>query len=152
MLITTADRTTSLNSLMTFLHDLTHLHDRLLLIFSENYEYVQDFPCFDRNSRITAEDQLQVNLITTKGPLSIELIIPTATAAATMPASFAFLKIIEKAVELKKKITKDNKIMADAAQPEDEMQEVKDCRGESLPEFVRSEIEKSRLPILPQFL
>jgi len=142
ILTTTVDKTISINSLATFLHDLTHIHDRLLMIFSDNYEYIQDFPCFDRNSRITEEDQLKVNLIATKGPFSIELIIPTATAAATMPSSYAFLKIIEKAVELKKRIEKDNNVMAIAEISEDEMKEIKDWRGESLPEFVKSEIEK----------
>jgi len=86
-----------LGNLTSFLYDLVLLHDRLLLILSDEYEYKSHLTLFfyRRGGRpVRKYDRLQVKLITKESPFSIELIIPAAAAAVGL--AWTLTKIIEK--------------------------------------------------------
>jgi hypothetical protein len=86
-----------LGNLTAFLYDLVLLHDRLLLILSDEYDYHQHltFLFYRRTGRpIRKSDRLQVKLVTKESPFTIELII--AAAVAVPSVGLTLVKIIEK--------------------------------------------------------
>lgn len=91
-----------LGKLTAFLYDLVLLHDRLILILSDEYDYRHHLTFFfyRRTGRpIRKSDRLQVKLITKESPFSIELIIPAAVAVAGL--GWTLVKIIEKLADWK---------------------------------------------------
>jgi hypothetical protein len=91
-----------LGNLTAFLYDLVLLHDRLLLILSDEYEYERHLTFFfyRRIGRpIRKPDRLQVKLITKQSPLAIELIIPATIAVAGL--GWTLVQIIEKLADWK---------------------------------------------------
>jgi hypothetical protein len=91
-----------LGNLTAFLYDLVLLHDRLLLILSDEYDYKHHLTFFfyRRTGRpIRKSDRLQVKLITKESPFAIELIIPAAVAIAGL--GWTLVKMLEKLADWK---------------------------------------------------
>ncbi len=145
---TVEDDNISLNCLVTFLYDLVNLHDRLLLILSNDYEYIQDFSCLRNNSPIKEGNQLQVKLITDKAPLEIELMVPSVTDSAVtiVPIGFVLVKIIDKAIEIINKRQNLGQSKVEAAERSDlsnnHLDNLLNMQEKDLPLFLRSKINK----------
>jgi hypothetical protein len=89
-----------LGNLTAFMYDLVLLHDRLLLILSDEYEYRYHLsPFFYRRTGrpVRKLDRLQVKLVTKKSPFIIELIIASTAAGL----AWTLIKILEKLTDWK---------------------------------------------------
>ena len=93
------DAPLELGSLTVFLYDLVLLHDRLLLILSDEYDYRRHLTLssYRRAGRpIRKPDRLQIKLITKESPFAAELIIPAAAVVG-----WTLVQIVEKLVDWK---------------------------------------------------
>lgn len=91
-----------LGNLSAFLYDLVILHDRLIMLLSEEYAYKNylSFYFYRRSGRpIKKPDRLQVMRISKESPLSVDLLIPAAIAVPGL--SWTLIQILEKIADWK---------------------------------------------------
>jgi hypothetical protein len=89
-------------NLSSFLYDLVILHDRLLMLFSEEYNYPSylSFYFYRRSGRpIKKFDRLQVRQVSKESPLTVELLIPAAIGVAAF--SWTLIQILEKLADFR---------------------------------------------------
>jgi hypothetical protein len=97
-IITAEDSPLELSSLSSFLYDLVIVHDRLLMLSSNEYPIPRSGSYFYSRKRgsIKEKDRLQVTRITKESPTAIELMLPYAAYAATLTTfSLTFIRILQ---------------------------------------------------------